>query len=364
MAIYGCRVTMIQRSKGHNIMATVAYRSGEKLHSDYNGKTYDYTEKKDVIYSQIMLTKDAPKEYQDRQTFWKAVQESEKRKDSQEAREILILLPKEFEKKELIEVTKDYVNKILVDKGMCADIAIHDKGDGNPHAHILLTTREVSEEGFKGKGRNWNNKKELESWREDWATICNKHLKLKGINQTIYHTTLKEQGINRIPNIHLGRATKQMQEKGIETERLKQHNEIYQQNKQLKVIEDKIKMLETNKKRSDELMNRLNNLTPDDKENKTNVLQDDKINKQIEKLKNELKEIIGEPNNEDEEKEHKKLLNDSDNQITKQEARKQEFQKGYNEKHTRLHEKLKAITKRRGQEKERDFNENTYERGL
>jgi len=88
---------------------------------------------------------------------------------SQTAREIDIALPIEFDLQEQIELVRDYVKENFVDKGMCADFAIHDKKDGNPHAHIMLTTREVSVNGFEGKNRDWNNKELLEQWRENWA---------------------------------------------------------------------------------------------------------------------------------------------------------------------------------------------------
>ena len=38
----------------------------------------------------------------------------------------------------------------FVSAGMCADIAIHDKKDGNPHAHILLTMRPIEQDGTWG----------------------------------------------------------------------------------------------------------------------------------------------------------------------------------------------------------------------
>ncbi len=49
------------------------------------------------------------------------------------------------------EVVRDYVQRNFVDKGMCADWAIHDsendKGQRNLHIHVLLTMCPIMENG-------------------------------------------------------------------------------------------------------------------------------------------------------------------------------------------------------------------------
>jgi len=126
---------------------------------------------------------------------------------------------------------RDYIKENFVDKGMCADFAIHDKQDGNPHAHIMLTTREVSKNGFEGKNRDWNKTEYLEQWREKWADICNERLKAQGINERIDHRTLEAQGIDREPTIHIGVTAKAMEKAGRDSDRARENKTIVAQNK-------------------------------------------------------------------------------------------------------------------------------------
>ena len=74
----------------------------------------------------------------------------EKSKNSQLAREIEIALPKELSREKQINLVREYVKENFVKVGMCADIALHDKNDGNPHAHILLTMRPLNEDKNMG----------------------------------------------------------------------------------------------------------------------------------------------------------------------------------------------------------------------
>jgi ATP-dependent exoDNAse (exonuclease V) alpha subunit len=178
-------------------IAAAAYRSGMKLESEKAGVTYDFTHKRGVIHAEIILPATAPRSFADRATLWNAVEKSEKRHDAQTARDIDVALPVEFSRDEQIAIIRDYARDNFVNQGMCADFAIHDKGDGNPHAHILLTTRRVTENGFGNKNREWNDRKYLCYWREKWADICNERLSAKGLDERIDHRTLKAQGIRQ-----------------------------------------------------------------------------------------------------------------------------------------------------------------------
>ncbi|MCL2173275.1 MAG: MobA/MobL family protein, partial [Candidatus Bathyarchaeota archaeon] len=214
-------VKIIGRSSGRSATGAAAYRAGEKLHSvahasyqageklqgtvNKNDKiTHDYTRKKGIVHSEIILPKNAPSKYTDRQTLWNAVELSETRKNSQLAREIIIALPIEFNLQEHLEVIRKYAKDNFVDKGMIADFAIHDTENDNPHAHIMLTTRNVTQEGFSEKNREWNKKENLLEWRKAWAHVVNEVFERKGLAQRIDHRTLKAQGIDRKPMIHLG----------------------------------------------------------------------------------------------------------------------------------------------------------------
>ena len=260
VAIYHFHVDIVSRKTGRSSVAASAYRAGEKLHNEYDGITHDYsnrssvgksaynsgekvgkhdfTNKRGVVYSEIILPQNAPRKFQDRSTLWNAVEKSEKRCDAQTARDIDVALPIEFERYEQVEIMQEYIKENFVKHGMIADFAIHDKNDGNPHVHILLTTRNVDKYGFGKKNREWNNKKFLQSWRENWANICNDKLKEKGYSERIDHRTLKAQGIDREPTIHIGVTAEQMKRRGIDSDRVKENREIIAQNesKQLKNI--------------------------------------------------------------------------------------------------------------------------------
>ena len=143
MAIFHCSIKLISRSSGRSAVATSAYRSGEKLLNMETGITHDFTRKGGVYMSEIILPANAPARYQDRQTLWNEVQQVEKRNDAQLAREVEVSLPIEMAREEQIECVRAYIKDNFTSKGMIADWALHDKGDGNPHAHIMLSVREL-----------------------------------------------------------------------------------------------------------------------------------------------------------------------------------------------------------------------------
>ncbi len=192
-----------------------------------------------------------------RQTLWESVTEAEKKSNAQLAREVEVALPIEFSEELQLAVIKEYVRDNFVSEGMCADFAIHDKGDGNPHAHILLTTRPVKVDGLWGEkekkdyardengeriplidkktgmqklgkrneklwkrvtvqANNWNDKENVEKWRKSWADICNRYL---SIEQRIDHRSYKRQGLALEPTIHEGFRARQMEQRGEVSDR-------------------------------------------------------------------------------------------------------------------------------------------------
>jgi hypothetical protein len=271
IAIYHCSIKIISRGKGKSAVAAAAYRSGEKLTNQYDGIVHDYTRKSGIAYTEILLPSHAPPEFSDRSTLWNSVEKIEKAKNSQLAREIEIAIPKELSDEQQIELVRQYVNDNFVSVGMCADFAIHDKKDGNPHAHIMLTMRPLEQDGTWGakskkeyivddngervklksgkyKTRkintvDWNEQDKAELWRSEWAKIANKFLEQNSIDERIDHRSFERQGIEQIPTIHLGTAASQMEHKGIETERGNINREIKAKNKILAEIKDKIASL-------------------------------------------------------------------------------------------------------------------------
>lgn len=270
MAIYHCHCKIISRGQGRSAVGAAAYRSGEKLKNEYDGIEHDYTKKGGVAYSEIMLCENAPKEYQDRATLWNAVEQAEKGSRAQLAREYEVALPVELSREEQIQLVRDFAKENFVDKGMCVDFSIHDKEDGNPHAHIMLTTRPIEKDGTWGaKATNeyvldkngerilqkidkqnrkiykrvkiettdWNTKEFLQRSRESWAEKVNKELEKKSLPQRIDHRSFKEQGIEKIPTQHIGVSANAMEKRGIESQRGNENREIKKANGQIQTIE-------------------------------------------------------------------------------------------------------------------------------
>ena len=191
---------MVTRSKGGSCVASAAYIAGEKFKNERDGKTHDYRNKHEVVHKEILLPKNAPPDFRNRAKLWNAAEAAEKRKNSQTARSINAALPRELSRVEQIDLVRQFCEQCFVSKGMCCDFAIHDKGDGNPHVHILLATRKVGKSGFTQKERAWNDKKLLIEWRERWADWCNHKLYFVS-NARVDHRSYKEQGIDKLPEL-------------------------------------------------------------------------------------------------------------------------------------------------------------------
>ena len=138
---------IIQRSNRQSAVASAAYQSGERLFSEYDRKQKYYPRKGGTVHTEILLPPNAPPEYADRNTLWNAAEAVEKQWNSQLARRIVLAIPRELPPEQYAGLLRDYCREFFVSKGMIADFAIHDKGDGNPHAHILLTMRAMDENG-------------------------------------------------------------------------------------------------------------------------------------------------------------------------------------------------------------------------
>lgn len=208
MAIYHLSGSIISRSQGRSAIASAAYRSGEKLSDEREGIAHDYTKKQDVVYSEIFLPEHAPESFKNRQTLWNAVELCEKRKDAQLAREFTISLPRELTIEQNKTLISEFVTHEFVSKGMIADVCFHNDvmKDGNrqPHAHVMLTLREVNEDGFGKKVRDWNNKELLLQWRESWSNSTNHHLALNGFDVQIDHRSNEARGIELEPQYKIG----------------------------------------------------------------------------------------------------------------------------------------------------------------
>ncbi len=172
-----------------------------------------------------MLPYKAPKRFMKRSVLWNAVESAETRKNSQTAKHIDAALPVEISRDEQIDLVQKFCQQCFVSRGMCVDFAIHDKKDGNPHVHILLNTRRVNEHGFTTKDRSWNDKVLLLEWRKLWADWCNHKLNYAS-DERIDHRSYKAQGIDKIPQIHLGAAACAIEKKGFKTDKSSKNRKI------------------------------------------------------------------------------------------------------------------------------------------
>lgn len=307
MAIFHFTIKIVGRSKGRSIIAASAYLNGDVMKNEETGRVSYYTSKKEVVYTQLMMCENAPSEWEQvpkenierfmksvrykraddkdvalekfrltfcKQRLWNEVLKVEKDSDAQLGRSIEFSLPKEWSRAEQIQYTTEFIQTNFVDKGMCADWSIHDKGDGNPHVHLLLTLRPFQEDGSWGNkevkdwafvrdadgnividmehpnwwqdkknpercgiripvldengnqkvgSRNrkqwkrvvadetgWNNPKNCELWRSEWAKLCNRYLPKE---KWIDHRSFARQGRLEIPTIHEGANARKIENK-------------------------------------------------------------------------------------------------------------------------------------------------------
>ena len=282
MAIFHCHIQAISRSSGRTPTAMSAYRSGTKIVNDELGETYDYTKKGGVAFSEVLLCENAPAEFADREKLWNSVQAIEKQANARFCREIEVALPIEFSRDEQIEVVREYIRKNFTDKGMCADWSLHDKGDGNPHAHILLTVRPIKANGEWGEKRkdryalddngnripvidpntgkqkigaggrrmwerisirstDWNDRTKAEEWRKSWADICNEHLNGRAY---IDHRSYARQGKDKVPMLHESYVARKIAKRGGHSYIIEHNDKIRQFNREKELIDKDITELQ------------------------------------------------------------------------------------------------------------------------
>lgn len=234
MAIFHLSVKVISRASGRSAVAASAYRAAERLHDERLDRDHDFTNKDGVVHSEVMLPEGAPDYLADREKLWNAVEAAEKRKDAQLAREVEFAIPRELNKQQGIALAREFVEAEFVEKGMIADLNVHwDMGaDGNPkpHAHVMLTMREVGKDGFGAKVCDWNKSELVAKWRERWAEHVNQRLAELDIDARVDHRSLEAQGIALEPQDKIGPAASRIGLRGLEADRIEEHRAIAQRN--------------------------------------------------------------------------------------------------------------------------------------
>ena len=275
MALYHFSIDQVRRSAGQSAIAAAAYRAGERLYSDYYGEISDYTKKGGVICSEIFLPPNAPKKFLDRATLWNAVEQTEKHPQAQLSYSFDVALQNEFSLEKNIALAREFVQRQFVAKGMIADLAVHvpDKEGGipNPHFHVMTTMRPLNADGsFGAKQRreyvldengdrvrdengnyvfnavhttDWHEPETLVAWREAWCNLVNAKFEEKGLDCRIDHRSYVRQGIDLIPTVHEGPTVRQMEAKGIRTDKGELNRWIKATNRLMLDIKKKIKSL-------------------------------------------------------------------------------------------------------------------------
>ncbi|HEV7342297.1 MAG TPA: Ti-type conjugative transfer relaxase TraA [Sphingopyxis sp.] len=239
MAIYHFSAKVISRAVGSSAVAAAAYRSADRLHDERLGRSHDFSNKAGVVHSEVLLPDGADERWQDREQLWNDVEAAELRKDAQLAREIEFAIPREMTEAEGIALARDFVQAEFVDCGMIADLNVHwdigSDGLARPHAHVMLTMREIKigedgSAGFGAKVRDWNRTELLTHWREAWAEHVNERLASLDIDARVDHRTLEAQGIDLEPQHKIGPAASRMAAQGLESDRHGEHLEIARSN--------------------------------------------------------------------------------------------------------------------------------------
>ena len=231
MAIYHFTAKVIKRSHGRSAVAAAAYRSASAFTDQRQGQQFDYSDKSGVVHSEIFSPTGAPAWMGNREALWNAAEAAERRRDAQVAREVEFALPEELSQAEAIGLAREFVKREFVARGMVADLNVH-WDEGNPHAHVMLTMREVTPEGFGRKVREWNQVGLLREWREHWADLANEHLMRAGYDVRIDHRSFKDQEIELEPTRHLGKAVDEMRGRGEYAERAREHEAVRERNAQ------------------------------------------------------------------------------------------------------------------------------------
>ena len=262
VAIFHFSVKNISRSDGRSAVACAAYRSGEKLKDERYGKEQDYTKKTGIEFKNIYAPENTKKELLDRETLWNTVETIETRKNSQLSREFEVAFPCELNQEQREKMLNELCGKIVERHKVVVDAVIHaphtagGSDDRNYHAHIMLTTRSINQQGNldkKTREFNDNGKQEVEHWRQQFAELCNQFLEQVGSHERVDHRSYKDQGIDLEATQHEGPHVTQLRRQGIDTEISLSNDAIRERNQ----FSQHIKGLDQEIQASERLLNNL-----------------------------------------------------------------------------------------------------------
>jgi hypothetical protein len=237
MALYMMQVKPLSRGRGQSATAAAAYRSGTLIACEREGRTHDYSRKSGILksQSQVVLPMGVDADWLvDRDVLWNAAERVEKRKDARVAREYIVALPHEATAEERLQLAVQLSQYLANTYGVVVDMNIHaphqhnGTQNNNHHAHLLTTTRLVTQHGLGEKSEielsNTDRTKrnlcssavELKQIRAHWAELQNTVLAQYGIQ--VSALSLQDQGIDREPTLHLGPQATALERMGIHTD--------------------------------------------------------------------------------------------------------------------------------------------------
>ncbi|CAG1008312.1 Mobilization protein A [Rhizobiaceae bacterium] len=250
MAIYHFSMKPVSRAKGRSAVASMAYRAGEKLTNKRDGITHDYTAKQGVEHAEIVLPEGVNADWaRDRSELWNAAEFAENRKDARVAREFEVALPHELSAEERLQAAREMAQELADRYGAAVDFAIHQPHEAsdvrNHHAHILMTTRQVTEEGLGDKTylereNKWllandlpTTDMQLRDLRQRWEGIANERLAMAGLDIRIDHRSHMERGLEIAPTEHVGVHATQMDRRGLDVSRARLDEDAAKRNADL-----------------------------------------------------------------------------------------------------------------------------------
>lgn len=220
MAVYFLRGGHISRGKGARATRAAAYRAGERIRDERTSEVYDHSDRDDIAHKEIVLPADLAGRddmawTQDRATLWNAAEHAGLRRNSRIAREWLVIIPSELNPTQRTELVRAFAKELADKYRSAVDLAIHQPRPGadarNHHAHLLMTVREVSPEGFgpyttldmqdrkRREAGMSSSREEYLSIRARWAEVTNNALQRAGVVNRVDHRSFKHQGIDKEP---------------------------------------------------------------------------------------------------------------------------------------------------------------------
>ena len=255
MAIYHLTAKVFSRAKGQSAVACAAYRRGAAMRDERTGELHNFARKAGIAHSELVIPPDAPAWAQQLAArheidpigasaeLWNRVERAEKQHNASVAHEVEVALPVELDFAQNVALLRAFVGDQLTSRGLIADWSIHLGKNENIHAHIMLTMRPLTEQGFAGKkvavidpatgqpkrdhrnktiyrgGTHWGTDADLDKLREEWANYQNVHLARAGHDVRVDHRSHAARGIEITPTIHIGPNAQDMRERGKAADR-------------------------------------------------------------------------------------------------------------------------------------------------